>query len=93
MGGCDGRVYYDLGKEFNFTTSTINSARNPAGTNPVTRTATHKIGGTGHERTIAKPKARQTARPAHHKGLWIVYQVIVRTSTAELDGRLRKKTK
>src|SRR6266403_4940289 len=46
-------IYADVYRCFSFTTSVMNSARNPPGINPVTSNAIHRMGGPDHTRAIA----------------------------------------
>jgi hypothetical protein len=57
---------------FNLNTRMRNSARHPAGITPVTSNVIHKPSGPDHERTIAKPRTRQTTSAVHHNGFFDV---------------------
>jgi ATP-dependent Clp protease adapter protein ClpS len=57
---------------FNFTTAVINNATIPAGINPVTSNATHRMEAPAHEWVIAYQRTIQIMRALHHNGLCIV---------------------
>jgi hypothetical protein len=68
----------------------MNSARHPAGINPVTAKAIHAPSGTAHARVMAKPTTKQDTRPSHQNGFCNVYDLNTLMATAAEFGSLRK---